>query len=30
MSSISDIIYENINDDYGYGSYLGLKLLIHK
>jgi len=30
MNSISDIIYEDVNKDYGYGNYLGLKLLIHK
>jgi len=30
MNSLSDIIYENINNDYGYGDYLGLKLIIHK
>jgi len=30
MSSISDLIYENINKYYGYGNYLGLKLLIHR
>ena len=29
-SSLSSIIYEQINEDYGYGNYLGLKLLIHR
>jgi hypothetical protein len=29
-SSLSSIIYEQINEDYGYGNYLGLKVLIHR
>ena len=30
MNSLSSIIYEQVNEDYGYGNYLGLKVLLHR
>lgn len=30
MESLNEIIYESINNDYGYGKYLSMKVIIMK